>query len=786
MEKTPSRKNILENSPVTAGGNVHIGDVIYKIEGVEKAIPRHLTNNIPTHAEGIIGRDTELVAIEKALTKRQPTVLVNGIGGIGKTSVAVKYIAHHLDDYQHFAWLTVTSSLIDAFINNNVLIESLGISAKVRELIEAKQPGAAFEWVFKKLNDLEKTMVVVDNANDSGELIQYKRLFDTAHVHFLITSRTKPEAWQIIPVGILAKEEAAELFYSHFGNPGLPVSDIEALLEKLDYHTLLIELVAKSAKASGISFDHLHKIIREKFIHDPELNKRSIPTGAHGDSLADNAKRARVEEYIWLIFQNITQLRDGDKEMLRAFVLLPVATLFEEDFIASHFQLLGIALDIYDGLDRLTEGGWLEKLGTLEQASQYKIHPLISEVVLKHLVVDVEFAKPFIDHINNLIDYDNTKIEDNLFEKRSNQYLAERLSHLFYKIDNESVSFLLDRLAYLEQNFGFYEKAVKLNERALQICENIFEEGNPKIAVRQSNLANLYNLLGHHDRALILIESALKSDIKNFGVDHWTVALRLNILANVYRSLGQYQNASKHLERALEINLNYFDQHHPRVAVIQSNLANVYRELGQYDEAVLLLETTLHSSEVAFGYEHPSVAVRKTNLANVYYLIGRYELALVLFESALKITILNFGKDHPEVSVIESNLANVYLILGNNEKAIILLNNALHSTIENFGTEHPGIPIIKTNLANSYYQLGQYDKSLEILKSSLDSTVNKLGKKHPNVAIIQSSLAWVYKKLGNIEEAKLLWNEAYQNNLKNLGSEHPHTISLQKWATEDD
>ena len=51
-----------------------------------------------------------------------------------------------------------------------------------------------------------------------------------------------------------------------------------------------------------------------------------METGAHGDSLDDNRRRARVEEYIWLIFRNIADLPPGAQDLMRAFALLPPAT----------------------------------------------------------------------------------------------------------------------------------------------------------------------------------------------------------------------------------------------------------------------------------------------------------------------------------------------------------------------------------------------------------------------------------------------------------------------------
>jgi hypothetical protein len=105
-EKQPVSKNASTDSTLHAGRDVHLGDVTYIIQGKNVVVPRHLTNNIPVNAEHLIGRKDELKSIAGHLAQNRPTVLVNGIGGIGKTSVATKFMALHGHEYAHLAWFT--------------------------------------------------------------------------------------------------------------------------------------------------------------------------------------------------------------------------------------------------------------------------------------------------------------------------------------------------------------------------------------------------------------------------------------------------------------------------------------------------------------------------------------------------------------------------------------------------------------------------------------------------------------------------------------------------------
>jgi NB-ARC domain len=426
MNQTPNQKNIV-NAPITAGGNVIIGDTTYinnYFAAQEVKIPQRLTNNIPANADHILGRATELAQAHDHLAQHQATVLFNGIGGIGKTALASKYMAIYGAEYKHLAWITVQSTLAEAFTNNAPLLASLQITQQVQDYIAAKQLDKAFEYLFHQLNLLEQTLVVIDNANDLDDLDQYKNWFDTAHCHFLITSRSQPSEWATVEVDSLPEDEAVRLFRKLHPSVSADDDAIKNLLSKLFYHTLLIELVAKAGASTGIPFADLQRMIETKFIHDEQLNEDIVNTGRHGDYY--ETKRAKIEEYIWLIFSNVKDLGDDAKQILRGMALLPLATPFERDFLKTHLALFEVK-DIVPNLSLLVERGWIEKEQAEGQKPYFKMHPLIGDVVVEHLGVDVEFAEGYVIQVSDLIYYDSNTPELNVFDSNESKYLAERL-----------------------------------------------------------------------------------------------------------------------------------------------------------------------------------------------------------------------------------------------------------------------------------------------------------------------------------------------------------------------
>jgi len=692
MQESPNQKNIIHGS-ITAGGNVHIGDYLVTyvnnyFTAQEVKIPHRLTNNIPSNADHILGRDAELATTKTYLAQNQATVLFNGIGGIGKTSVASKYMALYGREYKHLAWITVQSTLAEAFTDNAPFLASLHITQQVQNYIEAKQLDKAFEYLFHQLNLLERTLVVIDNANDLDDLEQYKNWFDTANCHFIITSRSQPSEWATVEVDSLPEDEAVALFRKLHSAVSADDEAIKNLLSKLFYHTLLIELVAKAGASTGISFADLQTMIDTKFIHHQTLNETPIPTGKHGSLVPTNPKKKKIKDYIWLIFSKLKSLDKESRQLLKAMALLPVATPFDLDFLKEHFALFNIPNAVVH-LDALIERGWIQKEQAEGQKPYFKIHPLIVDVVVVQLNLRSVFANNYIQYIYQIMDFQNLDPNISIFKIRECEILAERLVNLFFRENTEGVSQLLNTLNWYYYNFGLYQKALHYGQRALQIANSLPKFDENLISFYQNQLAIVYIALGQYQDAVFMLENSLENDIKNFGSDHERVATRYINLGGAYKHLERYDEAVDLLNKALIIDKNNFGDNNPRVANTQADLAMVYHDLKRYDEAANLAEQALKADIMNFGKDHQNVAARQVVLAHIYYSLQRYIDAKNLLEQALDCIRIKFGKDHPHCANILFWLALVYNALGRKEEAQIIWQETYQLCLKTYGETHP-------------------------------------------------------------------------------------------------
>ncbi|RMG60705.1 MAG: CHAT domain-containing protein, partial [Bacteroidetes bacterium] len=98
-------------------------------------IPQALTPLPLINPQDVIGRDDDLQELEQRLTEANQLLLVNGLGGIGKTTLAKAYLSQHLHSFDHLAWISIQPgedsqhhSALSAFANNLDLFENLNLT----------------------------------------------------------------------------------------------------------------------------------------------------------------------------------------------------------------------------------------------------------------------------------------------------------------------------------------------------------------------------------------------------------------------------------------------------------------------------------------------------------------------------------------------------------------------------------------------------------------------------------------------------------------------------------
>ncbi|MEV8353883.1 FxSxx-COOH system tetratricopeptide repeat protein [Streptomyces niveus] len=322
---------------------------------------------------------------------------------------------------------------------------------------------------------------------------------------------------------------------------------------------------------------------------------------------------------------------------------------------------------------------------------------------------------------------------------------------------------------------GQASQALPLEQRALTVTEAALGPDHPDTAIRLGNLARTHGALGRHDEALPLEQRALTVTEATLGPDHPRTALRLGNLAATLGALGRHDKALPLEQRALTVTEAALGPDHPDTAIRLGNLARTLGELGRHDEALPLEQRALTVSEAALGPDHPRTAIRLGNLARTHGALGRRAEALPLDQRALTVSEAALGPDHPDTATCLGNLAVTLGALGRHDEALPLDQRALTVTEATLGPDHPDTATCLGNLARTLGELGRHDEALPLEQRALTVTEATLGPDHPDTAIRLGNLAVTLGALGRHDEALPLEQRALTVSEATLGPDHPDT-----------
>jgi tetratricopeptide (TPR) repeat protein len=273
-----------------------------------------------------------------------------------------------------------------------------------------------------------------------------------------------------------------------------------------------------------------------------------------------------------------------------------------------------------------------------------------------------------------------------------------------------------------------------------------------------------------YQRALCLLEPAPEDA---------ELAVVLNNLAVLYFARGYYERAEPLYQRAVGILEQAKGPEHPDVASPVVNLALICKVQGQYKQAERLYQRALQIQELALGPEHPNLANTLYNLAVLYYEQGQYERAEPFYQRALRILEQALGPEHPHLAYPLDGLADLYQKQGEAAQAKLLYQRALQLREQTAGREHPVIAYTLDGLASLALEQRQHAEAESYLQRALVIRERHLGPDHSETARTLYDLAILRRQQGHMVEARALAERALTIRRQSLGVDHPTTGETQ-------
>ncbi len=638
--------------------------------GAGQQRPR-LRNHLPAdNRASFVGREALLGQIHQALAgdgSAGPVALaqaVHGLGGVGKTQLAIRYVYDHAADYDAVFWLTADppSKLAADYA---ALAKEIGLPAATQTTDLNEQIAAVRHWLESAASG--HWLLVFDNADEPDTLRDYLPTGGGGHV--LLTSRRSRFRKGIRPleVHVMERSESVRLLLERSGQSDAAAADRLAA-ELGDLPLALAQAGGYLEETQMPLADYLQLFQTRR----GELLQRGDPPDGYGGTLFAT---------LGLAMQRIN--KPAAEELLGL-----IACLAPDDIPRS---LLARAFDdpirFNDALTPLVRHSLIRAEGEIVEA-----HRLVQAVARERMSAEVKVLR--VGRAIQLLEaaFPQESYETETWEEcRPLQPHADHASGLAdqCQVAAEQTARLLDRLALFEEYRARLAAADAFGRRALALKENTFGPDHPEVARTLGNLGNVARKQGDLSGARQLLERALRIKEQSYGPGHPEVARTLDNLGNVAREQGDLSGARQLLERALRIEEQSYGPDHPEVARTLGNLGNVAQDQGDLSGARQLQERALRIFEQSYGPDHPEVARTLTNLGNVAQDQGDLSAARQLQERALRIQEQSYGPDHPEVAITLHNLGYVLVKMGERVQGKLLVERALATYRKFLGEEHP-------------------------------------------------------------------------------------------------
>src|SRR5216683_2435129 len=626
-----------------------------------------------TGREDLLTRLHEFLHAGKATALTQPQA-ISGLGGIGKTQMAVEYAYRSRNDYQAVLWAAAASreTLISDFV-------ALAALLQLPERDVADQ-GVVVAAVKRWLASNKDWLLILDNADDLEMAADFLPLASSGYILLTTRAQSTGAIANSLEVEKMERAEGALLLLRRAKKlaAGAPLEQAtapdrslaEVIVAELGGLPLALDQAGAYIEETNCGLSGYLNLYRTR--RKDLLQRRSKLRSEHPEPVAAT----------WsLSFQKVEQANPAAADLLRLCAFLDPDAI-PEDIITKGAAESGpplhpVATDTF----KLNEA--IEVLRTYSlikrnaEAKTLNMHRLV-QVVLKD-GMDKKTQRKWAQRTIKAVYAAFPEVEYSTWP-RCQACLPHALACAAL-IEQHTFAFpetarLLDRVGGYLREHALYAQAEPLLQRALAICEHAPDHEDTYIGVILSNLVLLYQAQAKYAQAISYGQRALDFYEKTSGPDHPYTAIALDNLANVYYSQGKYEQAEPLFQRSLAIKEKVLEPDHPDTARTLGNLANVYDSQGKYEQAESLYQRSLAIFEEVLSLDHPDVGIALNNLANVYNSQGKYEQAEPLFQRALAIREKVLDPDHPYIANTLEHYARLLRQMQRNEEAARLEQRA--------------------------------------------------------------------------------------------------------------
>ncbi len=761
--------------------------------------------NVPPRNLNFTGREELLASLHSQLSEGELVAVLpqalHGLGGVGKTQLAIEYVYRHQSDYDVIWWIPAEQpqQILQAL---GELAQRLGLNVGP----EANTVVAAVKEALRKGEPYAKWLLVFDNAEEAEHVEQSiptggggKVLVTSRNGEWLVKARS-------LEVDVFDRSESINLLRRRDSD----ISDEHAgrLAEALGDLPLAVEQAAAWRAATGMAVDEYLSLLHQK---QPEL-LRSTATAGYERSVAA----------VWTVsLDRLEEINPAALQLLEVCAYFAPEPISRSLFTSSRPTIsppldetlrdpikLGRALrDIQRfSLARVDHRNDTVQLHRLVQAVLTARIPAERQERFRHgaheLLAAANPRQPedtrlwdryaaLVAHVkvSDAVRCQDPWVQALVFDVVRYLYLwgdhqgCQELAQDVFETWREMLgpdhpeSLRIARyFGYILMFNGQYARAREIHEDALRRYAQA-QSSDEDVLEAKLMVALDLRAAGRFEESLQLDRSVLADCERLIGEDEPLTLQAAAALGSSLRLAGRYREALELDTRTIMLRAQLLGDNHIDTLDSVNGLNIDRRECGDYQGARAEQETLYQRYVALLGAANPATLRAGRNLAVSRRRAGDHEGALELSLAVEEHLRNRYGSGSSDTMAAALNLATD-----------LRQNNDLHGSSDRatrvlaeygrtMGETHPFTLAARTNLAVTLRLLGKVEDALDHDLAAHGGLRDSVGPQHVWTLVAAINLASDRYALGEYQRAFELNTETLENARRILGPDHPTTLA---------
>jgi hypothetical protein len=739
------------------------------------AVPT-IWGNVPQRNKNFTGRVGILARLRHGTSGKVTAVLpedpmpqaLQGLGGVGKTAIAVEYAHRYRGDYDVVWWIPadqiplVRASLAALGGRLGLEVAATGIDAAASAALDALRRG----------NPFRRWLLIFDNADQPEDV---KDLIPQGPGDVLITSRNL--RWQsvidTVRMDVFTRAESTEFLAKRVAR-GLSEPEADRLAGELGDLPLALEQAGAMLAETGMPVEDYLRLLREQVSRIMNEGKspdypRSMTAAWKLSVSTLRQQLPQAEELLrcCAFFGPDPIPRDVFRRGTQAPEARVAGLISDPILLARAIRELGrYALVTIDGrsvsVHRLIQALLRDELGGEEQAAyRHEVHLLLAAAAPKDPTDEALWPRyrELLPHVAWGFT-DLARCRDPLVR----QFVLDMLSYLYFSGDPVSCQSFAERLT-------------------AQWAEDSGSDSKDVINARW-NLGNAFRVLGRYEESNRLTEATLDSARRVLGdKDPLTLSLRRSFGADL-RARGEFAAARALDEQTLRLHddmpAEAYGPTAPRTAALQASIALDYLLNSDYTASRELFQRVyLLMSAASPSMSGVEMLGTWTGLAWAARMCGNYREARDVSEDAWDYGRARLGPEHFATlrSAIGVSIASRHIQAACND-ALRIARETFEMAGQLHGEDNPDTMAAAMSLTSIQRRLGHLGEALSLAERTVARYPGVFGPEHPYNYGCIGNLALLKRVTGDAAGARRLDEQALAGLDARLTRDHHYSLTV--------